>query len=391
MDMMSTCDSIWVVTKIDRAITDTSVDSLLYRYGKEYNMAVICTGIDDNIDPALATYLRSEGQSVGEHDDLLQRERYLHKLVALLPRKIEARVAKLAPRGREQNNKRQRSLSHETREKLQSQLLAYETELEKARAELAEVAHARFELLVDARNSNAIRRLQEEKSSHLPFGTTLDVFCVSNVHYAALKGARVISGPRLKVQSTGIPALREYVLRRAAPFQLQAVEDFTKHKCMGLLQGLSMFAKTYSVKHGDELLKVIKASNQLLSRPTETYVAKILDANNTFNAKPLLDAREELATAAISELEKKRSWHWSTTRAFIRKDGNHITNLAPRQSWNEQFQAEATRLLSEKWDGFLTEQKDLSAGLQKDLLGLIHSIRHQLEGMWPRIAYAPIG
>lgn len=40
---------------------------------------------------------------------------------------------------------------------------------------------------------------------------------------------------------------------------------------------------------------------------------------------------------ATKQLDKKRTKHAATIRAFIRRNGNHATRLCPKEVWNENF------------------------------------------------------
>ncbi|CAK3974892.1 Hypothetical predicted protein [Lecanosticta acicola] len=377
-DMMRSCDSIWIVTKIARAITDTAVDALLMRFGKTYKVAVICTGIDDGVDPALANHLHSEGQSVGNHQDLLDRERKLRNLVKRLPKKIETRSAKLD--GRTQARKKaKRPLTEKAKRKLSEEIAEYTKQLEVAGNELPQVAAERFELLVDARNANTIRQMQQHKVEHLIAGTKLQVFAVSNLHYEAIKGARVINGPRLSVKDTGIPALRQYALESAAPYRLQAMEDFISHKFTIFLQGLGMWAKSFSIERSEELLQSIRAPVKSVHPIVEEYLSAVSKANDEVIVQPLHHNQESLISTALTELEKKRAWNWQTIRAFMRRNGNFKTSVVPQQSWNESYQSGATKMVHSLWDSFVKDQSKLSDEMKCKLLGLVLSISETLD------------
>ena len=380
--MMQSCDSIWVIAKIDRAITDSAVDSLLMKYGRSKKMIVVCTGIDDNIDPALAAFLESEGQSVGNHGELLMREKQLRKVVKNVPKKIETRRAKLEGRNKSRAKKKPKPLTEKVREKLIGQIAALEAQLKDAEQELPAVAHERFELLVDARNSNTIRRLEDEKSDHLPLGEGLKVFCVSNVHYSALKGARVINGPRLSAEMTGIPPLRTFVLECAAPNIERSVEDYITHKFTVFMKGLKMWTSSYSVEGGHDLLAVVQAAQNKIGSGLFAYHDNLDSSNQEINVKVLEESREEIVVTATTALEKRRKWHWSTTRSFIRNDGNHATTIVPEQCWNDHFLEGVKNVMREQWDCFSKKQEELGGTLMTDLIDLV-------QGVWDAVNAHP--
>lgn len=381
LDIMRSCDSIWVVTKIDRAITDTQVDSLLMRYGKSFKMAIVCTAIDANLDDDLAAHLQAEGQSIGNHDELLLREKQLRKLTRSLPKKIETRRAKLEGRNPpRKGKKKQRVLTQKARDKLDAQIATFQAQLNDIEAELPVVAQARFEILVDARNHNTTRRLKEEKSDHLKSGEELKVFCVSNVHYMALKGARVINGPRLNADMTGIPAMRAFVLESAAPGLVKAVEDFINYKFTVFMKDVAMWAKSYSVEGSTELLRAVEAPREKIDTLLQGFHETMMTISDATVVKALDETRPDQLQIAIRELEKKRQWHWSTTRAFVRRNGTHKTSVAPKQCWNEQFMEGTIDLVKEIWDR-LQEKRDHAANeLMDELIGLVRGVWEMVKG-----------
>ena len=379
-DTMRSCDTIWVVTKIARAITDTTVDYLLMRYGRSFKMVVICTGTDENIDPGLATHLESEGQSIGDHWTLLGREKHLRKLLKRLPKNIKTREMKLDGRGKRRGSKKQKPLTEKAKINFNMKIAQLEAEQKSAEEDLPGVAQERFELLVDARNSNTIRRLQIEKDGHLAHGETLEVFCVSNLHYDALKGARVINGPRLSAKMTGVPGLRSYILESASPVILQTMEDYINHKFTVFMKGLAMWAKAHSIEGSEKLLEAVRAPQDEVRRFMLAYHDKLMETVEEINIRPLADAQSELISSAVNHVNVKKQWAWSTMRAFIRKDGNHKTSVAPQQSWNEQFLEGANKIFREQWEEFNKKQTELGAELKAHLLSLILDLAETIKG-----------
>ncbi|KAH9845227.1 hypothetical protein Tdes44962_MAKER01237 [Teratosphaeria destructans] len=374
IEIMRDCDTIWVVTKIDRAITETMVDSLVMRFGKSYKMMIICTGIDDNIDDkGLAEHLVDEGQSIGDHETLLVREKELFKRVRGLARKIMTRKDKLEGHTAAKK-KAKRPLTETTKEKLRGDILQLQEKLKATEQEHRDVAQQRFELLVDARNANAMRRLKAEKTDQLTPGTTLEVFCVSNLHYLALKGAKTINGPRLDAEATGVPALRAYILKSAAPAQFAALENYIGHKFTTFMKGLAMWARSYSVQGAAQLLKAVKKPQGMAQDIVNNYVEELTNASTALVIAPLMAAQQDLIKGAFEVLDEKQKWHWSTMRAFIRRDGTHRTSVVPKQCWNEQF-LEAANKLNRQNLGHLTQEKDkLGVKMKTQLSDLVRTI-----------------
>ncbi|KAI6870639.1 hypothetical protein KC338_g2956 [Hortaea werneckii] len=380
-EIMNNCEAIWVVAKIDRAITETGVDSLLMRYGKLYKMVMICTGTDDNIDAGLASYLEGEGQDIGDHEQLLKREVRLRKqFEKSLPKQIAAKQKVLTKDKKDQKKGKKQTMTKYYRGKLQKEIKDLMEEKEAAKAALPGIEQARFELLVSARNEYTIRRLQEEKSDHLPMRTTLPVFCVSNSHYSSLKGAKAIKGPRLNAEMTGVPALRAYVLETSAPELLRTNDAYVNQKLTVFMKGLAMWAKSYNVEGGEQLLAAVKKPQGQVAGLIDQFVDQVVTFNEKVVVNALRDAQNDIVEAASSVLNDKiKPWHPSTKRAFIRRDGNHRTSVVPQQSWNEQFLEKASKLAKEGWDVFSEKEKELAAGLEKSLLGLLERMECDIE------------
>ena len=377
--ILDDCNSIWVVTKIDRAASDVNVDNLLWRYGKTYKMTVVCTGIDDNIDPPLAAFLYAEGQSIGDHNPLHARESELRRTAKRYRKKIETRRAKLEGRSFGRNGKKQRPLTEHGRQKAHAEITQFEPQLHTTEQELTQVSLSLFETLVDARNAFTIRRLREEKAQHMGKDRDLKIFCVSNIHYDSLKGGRVLTGPRLSANLTGIPTLRQYIFRAAAPKQLKTLENYISHKYTVFMQGLAMWANTYSIDGSKELLEAVEKPQAQIDRILRQYHEGVLRESEERMTTPLLGDLKELIKKASDGLKKKEKWSWATMRAFIRRDGNHQTSVAPKQSFNEQFMEGATALAKKQWDTFTKEHGKLSNRLETELKGLVQGIKKLIE------------
>lgn len=54
--------------------------------------------------------------------------------------------------------------------------------------------------------------------------------------------------------------------------------------------------------------------------------------------------------------EKRDKNHWSTNKAFMKKDGKYQTSTVPKESWNEQFSKPATNFIGKAWGRISTSQ-----------------------------------
>jgi len=114
----------------------------------------------------------------------------------------------------------------------------------------------RFEITVDARNSNVSSRIKRDKQKHLPQGQKLPVYCVPNTEYMNHKNLR--EKRRMSVETTGIPALRTFDLALAALGVWRSTEDHPAHKIQVLLRGAQRWAQNSPAKRGAGLMAIVK-------------------------------------------------------------------------------------------------------------------------------------
>lgn len=376
-DAMRSCKSIWIVASIGRVITDKDVERMLSRYGTSYDIAVVCTKSDLGLDGiGLADELRRQGQSVSGHDELADEESqqkalalgYKKSLQKLKERKSKARYG-----GVKSAN------GSVALRKIDEDILTRQEHLDEAEAKAAEAAKQKFELLLSARNGFTRRKMQDEKQQHLEPGKRLEFFCVSNTHYAALKGGREVDGPRLDPRMTGIPALREYVLERAAPGILHSMEYFVNYQFSIFMEGLALLNANHRIKDSPGLLASVRAPQAEIDGVLEHYKRSLSHACDSFVVKPLTKESNTLGKAASTVMDKKKSWHWSTMRAYVRRDGCHSTSVMPLHSWNLEFMESASWTIREQWQAFKCRQEQLRGELQKDLVNLVDRIESSVD------------
>lgn len=105
-----------------------------------------------------------------------------------------------------------------------------------------------------------------------------------------------------------------------------------------------------------------------------------MESSDIFITDPLSGDLPTLVEKAKAALEKKRKWYWSTVRAFVRKEGNHHTSVAPKQSWNEGFMEGATETVKNHWEDFVEKQKTLNETLQEKLTDIVQDIKDVIDG-----------
>jgi hypothetical protein len=324
-DYIKTCDYVWVVAPISRVVDDTTVYQLLSRYGKAFRgmLSVICTHSDADIvgsERKMANHFKQEDKDVEPYNVLSDKMKAKKSEITQLNSKVTA------TKKRKKKATKQQML--DVREE--------EETLKEMRQQLAQLEAERFEFFVTTRNSLVTEQLQETMQSHVPRGQILDVHCVSNYHYAGLKGAAV-NGPRLSAETTGIPKLRANTLALMAPRLMATLDHYTNFSLQAMLKDLQLWLHSASVDRRAELLELTRQPRLKLKPAFEhrlgTFANDVQNASNS----TLMQAVSEASQAALKQLAKKKGKHPATIMAFIRKNGNYATKMCPKESWNENF------------------------------------------------------
>ena len=293
---------------------------LLQKYGERFagKVAIICTRSDDFETYIQAKGLKSEGYDLGNWFSRWKEATRLKKALD----KAEAALAKAQsqPKPGKYNIG---SLSNDMLEKQNE----YDT--------LMTHLHT---CIVRLRNYDITEQLREKYGEHIPEGCELQVFCISNKHYAAAKGIIHVKPPLLAPEDTNIPALRRYALKLAAPTLMRNLEGFVNHKFTVFMKGLELWAHGSSVKSPEELRKIVAQPQYDLPPKIEDFVTTTNDLAEDVILKPFEKLQPDMITAAEKEIQRWNGWHWCTIKSFVKKNGTHSTTLAPNQSWNKTFQ-----------------------------------------------------
>lgn len=364
-EYVKSCDYIWIVAPISRVIDDGMVYRLLSQYGKIFKgrVAVICTHSDDGVERKLVNYLKDEGQDMTGHEALC----------------VEAKVQKKAFN---QISKRVRVMrTHKTQDRKKLlEIQAKEDEMKKIKAAWMAIEANKFGFLVQSRNEFVTEQLREEMSDHLPMGKVLQVYCVSNSHYAAVRGAGSVRGARLSAQATGIPALRMYALTLPAPRLLQAIEDFIKHRMVVFLKNAALWVNRTTIERRAELLELVKKPlSDLPGRLTQRR-AEFEIAAKELVSEPMRTKQPQSMETAIKIFLQKNKKHPSTILAFIKKNGNYATKICPKESWNEQFSKSVIDVAEQQWPELETRMDSVSSALENMLIEDIRGIITNLTG-----------
>lgn len=114
LDRLRTCDGLWIVAPISRAVDSVTVDSLFARYEERFRdrIAIICTRTDDDVSRGLAAELEERGHSIAEYKKYAALARKFQGEISITRIKINRRMRAQATNMRTQ---KVRSLTTELR------------------------------------------------------------------------------------------------------------------------------------------------------------------------------------------------------------------------------------------------------------------------------------
>jgi hypothetical protein len=255
-----------------------------------------------------------------------------------------------------------------------------EENLKGLKQQLAQLVAMRFEFLVKTRNGLITEQLQETMQSHMPKGMVLEVHCVSNQHYAALKGVS-ISGPRLSANSTGVPQLRARTLALMAPRLLDTLEHYTNFSLHSALQDLQLWLSSVSINRRQELLDLTSQPENNFGTAAESRLDAFAKEIQSSAENVLTPAIPDATKAALKQLEKKKTKHWKTILAFVRKFGNHKTKICPKESWNENFSKAFAEVVTKSENSLTQARGLLTSKLECGVINDLTAFLKQIEGM----------
>lgn len=341
---------------------------MLSRYGKAFRgmISVICTHSDADIvgsERKMANFFRQEDKDVEPYDVLSEKMKAKKAEITQLNSKVTA------TKKRKKKATKQQML--DVREE--------EETLKEMKQQLAQLEAERFEFFVTTRNSLVTEQLQENMQSHVPRGHTLEVHCVSNYHYAGLKGSAV-NGPRLSAETTGILQLRANTLALMAPRLMRTLKHYTSFSLQAMLKDLQLWLHSAPVDRRPEILELTKQPHLNLVPAFEHRLSTF--ANDVQNASDgiLMQSVPEASQAALKQLAKKKTKHPATIMAFIRKNGNYATKMCPKESWNENFSKFFADVVARCETSLTGARELLTAKLERGVLEDLNEFLKKING-----------
>ncbi|OAL53048.1 hypothetical protein IQ07DRAFT_533701 [Pyrenochaeta sp. DS3sAY3a] len=341
------CHQIFVVARIDRAVTDESIKQI-FELARRVNLSkidIVCTRSAEDIKPSEAIRdWPNEGATIED----MQRD------IAVDKDEMESL--------KEDIDDYRQDFGNLTREE-ERQLLKWEDDYRKA--EKAKEGHdldfKRF--IVGLRNDDVSRRLREEYRNH-PIATSLGIFCVSNkIYWDHREKAAGIALPYLKL--SGILKLRSYCIGVVAQSRLQASQAFIKDDLPALIGSVELWVEAGSGNASAESKKlVLDAVNaiehelHMLTSPASrlNHISRTLETE--FDAQIYMRMRRNGPQWSADARQASLSWegwHHMSYKAFCSHYGDHSTDQRGYYCWNEDAAQGMTTDLSAVWDSFAVD------------------------------------
>lgn len=357
-EYLTTCDHLWIVSRIDRIVTDPSVTSLVQRYAERFagKITLIGTRSDDFDMRKLADEYR--------HDEAMKpyhafTRKYREATAELIKyEQIVLQMEATEERGME-SVRRQRKEAEIKRDGFNRQ---------------------RLDVLVKVRNKDFSDDLWRDKRGYLVPGTELGVYFVSNKHYAALKGVCILAQPRFDAAGTGVPALRSYALEIPAPALLKTFEKYVTHDFYVFAKGVNLWANKQHVKSPEELRLVVAKPKAEFDAMMRAFTQQIKAVAADTVGLPIRHQQELLAAKAVKVVKGLGKWHYCTIRAFVTNGGKYNTSVKPKQSWNEDFMNYATaNIVNPAWAKLQSQASQFLEDTGEKIFGMLLGILEDLK------------
>ncbi|KAG9518018.1 hypothetical protein KCU93_g8524, partial [Aureobasidium melanogenum] len=343
------CDFLWIIAPVQRCISDTGVDSILFEYGERFagRLALICTKIDDRMS------------CEAFKDEYPQAAKQMEKFEKALK---EAKTNYF---------KAKAQLGRVTKPSTLEELNA---EVERCRERYQKVVDARLRFMVLKRNQKVAQQIYEKKSEYFVRCENGPVFFVSNEHYMWLKGFKDSAtedvSAQLSAEMTGIPALRAYALSIPAKDLWSTLMAHIQHAGVTSMRSLAIWAARTGADNGDKL-KTIKENSTKATIKNEAL--KLL-------AVTMRVALAEVAQKGYDYLHNEvRGWFWSTIRAFIEREGTYASKAVGFMDWNSKLRRPAVRHLGPGWTELFVKERAHMTTAETKFKGNLDVLQHDLK------------
>jgi hypothetical protein len=221
---------------------------------------------------------------------------------------------------------------------------------------------------IDARSAYVREALRTSCVKKHPSAPLLKIHCISNKTYEA--AAKVNNEDMVK--NSGIPVLRKFCYSKAAQAQLGIATHYLRTTLSGLLASCENWAESRLVERNSldvfqensgkimYMLKGLKADTKGTFEESKLRIKSIIDDQllQYFHTRGAYWVRR-----AIEKVEEYGKWRYSQWKAFIVKEGNHMTPKIPKTNWNRDFQWLMVQELNEGWTMLEEEIRDTMQAL----------------------------
>ncbi|KAG8670948.1 hypothetical protein FPOAC1_004183 [Fusarium poae] len=357
-DYLIKCDTIIIVAKISRAITDQSLKSSLFY--------------------VLSRHMPIEWEQSGT-------QKLNVSVVCTKSDEIDLRTARLEFCG---PNK---SIPTEIMTQLDSDISNAKQSNDRARKKVAKKQQEL--LLVQARNRHVQTNLRNVYSSEMN-GRNLDVFCVSNNWYEKY----CPKGNTKFVEASGVPDLRRFCHTVTADAQFNEAKHFLKSRLSTLLNTIDLWSSSWIQKQ-DEIEEL---DDSVHTNITE-LIEQIPGIVKTFREDFTTCFQEQIMTffgqrdqhwdqAAIRQGSVwATQWHWTQYNAWCLRNGDHQTSKRGHENWNAKILWKMRMELEGQWDLVEDEVSEAFEAISDRVNDLLNSFTITLhELLPPRLADAII-
>jgi hypothetical protein len=345
---------------VDRVCTDANLERTISDYSERFRgtLAIVITKIDEGITDDLADALQAKGEDIGSFDETKATIAKLKDQLKAVKRDLKS--ARLTPTAKCALRDREDSL-------LQS---------------LHDAESERFESLVTARNNHIESRLQNDKKKHQLEDAQFPIHFVSNKQYDVHKQIDESEGPRLQIDTTGIPGLRSYILGLAAPGVWKSYEEHLMHDIKVVFHDVHGWALGEPGTRHKSLMECVNGVSSIWQAGKDACLERMNADFEIGVITCLRKAHDDSLQGAIRWYDTiiSKPWWWHNRfLASFRNDGQ-LRNTVGAANWNESFIESQTKdVLNSAWEERLPPPDRYFNDAMKKLNYVIENLPDDLE------------
>lgn len=311
-ESLQEADVIMVVGSIERvSASRTILDSLRWafkRRGAE-GVIMVCTKCDTGLTNDVGTEFNKEEQS---------RVQEIEKEAKAVDQKI--------------NNTYQRKV-YETEI---VNIRRYDEELIALKRTQRGLENERYQIRVAARNRTATQMLKDEYRKRISKGAELPVFCVSNTEYDKyLSGYDIEDPPRLSLELTGIPALRNHIQSLPLKGRFNTLDYHLNTSWDNVLKTLELFCTQSKSEQKTQIVDTCAASRKAAVEYVEKHWKRLCALELSTLRVNLIQAETSWITHGLRKLDEwEKNIPNLSHAATVRHHGQYRHKKIGNQRWN---------------------------------------------------------